>query len=82
MKDKIEAWFEVRGIENYDVRMPLDFDGYEVRLHEKVAPGKVAVIRTIVRSEDEFDNLEWLVKTFDEAKASHWENVADGPYWL
>jgi hypothetical protein len=70
MKDKIEAWFQSRGIENYDIRIPLDFDGYEVRLH-RVAQDKVEVIRTVVISEDDFDNLEWIVKTFNEAKASH-----------
>lgn len=82
MKDKIKAWFNVRNIKNYDVRLAMDVDGFEVRMFEKVRPGKVAVIRTVVSSEDHFDRLEWIVKTFNESKQSHWENVPESPYWL
>ena len=82
MKDKIKAWFKVRNIENYDVRLAMDVDGFEVRMFEKVSLGKVAIIRTVVCSEDHFDRLEWLVKTFNESKQLRWENVPESPYWL
>lgn len=82
MKNKIKAWFEDRNIKNFDVRISMEVDGYEVRMFQKLGAGKVAVVRTVVSSENQFDRLEWLANTFEEGRASQWENVQDSPYWL
>ena len=80
--EKARKWFEDRNIKNFDCRIDMEAEGYEVRMFEKVFPGKVAVVRTVVSSENQFDRLEWLVNTFNQGRDSHWENVQDSPFWL
>ena len=80
MKDTIEAWFKERGIQNYDVRLAMYVDGYEVRMFEKVAPQTHAVVRTCIVTEKDFDRLEWLVETFNEGQKSKWQNAQEN-YW-